>query len=669
MRSRFPALYAAASTTPQLVAGQVADKSVIGTPDSQLILTPTLPQGCTSGDALIAMVTIEQDTSSHVGEVTAVPSGWQRLFEHTPTDGSAYQGWFALPNCSAGANSPSFVVASPDNSYGTIASVVLGEYSGLPATLQAAFDDNDGAMSGTSDTLNTTGSTSGELVLTALSFDPRSNPSASAVTGDNWQAGGSFPTSASMSAFVSWEVSSSSQPTANFSWSPSAPYEVTMLGLEAGSTNENLVQEGRSSISSGGGTVTLPDGVATHDALVAVIDTNTSSAYGSGYQATSIAGGGVTWTRVVGAGGSGSETSEIWAGLDSSGTSGATPVTASLPSADVGDLTVSELSGVAAVSANNNWTTGSGGTPAVGVTPSQANDLFVAGMASDPSLNQHPQPNWSSLPETSGAPTFAAEWLANGPGSHTTPSWDLYSSGYWVAVLALFTPASPPTDAAGSTTPISATTATLNGSVSPGGTDTSFFFRYGNAAGSYGAATTPVDLSQTSGSVPVAASLGGLTPGTTYHAQLVAWSAGGFAYGPDQIFTTLSLPSATTAAGGAVASTTATLNGVVDPNGSDTTFFFQYGTSTSYGTTTAVVDAGSGSSGSAVSANVTGLTPSTSYHYRVVAMSVAGTTDGLDRSLRPQRQGYPRPRPRWRCRRRSLRRSSALVSLCTRAPL
>ena len=93
-------------------------------------------------------------------------------------------------------------------------------------------------------------------------------------------------------------------------------------------------------------------------------------------------------------------------------------------------------------------------------------------------------------------------------------------------------------------------------------------------------------------------------------------------------------PSATTGSAASVAQSSATVNGTVNPNGTDTTYYFQYGTSTSYGTNTSVTDAGSGGTDVQASANLTGLTASTTYHYRLVAVSAtAGTTDGADQTF------------------------------------
>jgi hypothetical protein len=68
----------------------------------------------------------------------------------------------------------------------------------------------------------------------------------------------------------------------------------------------------------------------------------------------------------------------------------------------------------------------------------------------------------------------------------------------------------------------------------------------------------------------------------------------------------------------------------VNPNGADTHYSFEYGTTPSYGSTTPSVDAGSGTNPVAASANITGLAPSTTNHFQLVATSSSGTTNGGD---------------------------------------
>jgi hypothetical protein len=92
-----------------------------------------------------------------------------------------------------------------------------------------------------------------------------------------------------------------------------------------------------------------------------------------------------------------------------------------------------------------------------------------------------------------------------------------------------------------------------------------------------------------------------------------------------------------------VTQTTATLSARVNPNGKTITECkFEYGTSTSYGTKASCKALpGSGSSPVEVSTKVTGLTPNTEYHFRVVTKSTAGTIDGPDVTFKTLKVAAP----------------------------
>ena len=77
-----------------------------------------------------------------------------------------------------------------------------------------------------------------------------------------------------------------------------------------------------------------------------------------------------------------------------------------------------------------------------------------------------------------------------------------------------------------------------------------------------------------------------------------------------------------------ITDTTAILSAAVTPNGAATTVSSQYGMTTSYGSTTTSQSIGSGNSPINVTANLTGLAPGTTYHYRVSASNTNGTTLG-----------------------------------------
>jgi hypothetical protein len=94
-------------------------------------------------------------------------------------------------------------------------------------------------------------------------------------------------------------------------------------------------------------------------------------------------------------------------------------------------------------------------------------------------------------------------------------------------------------------------------------------------------------------------------------------------------------PTVVTEAASAVTQTSATLHATVNPNGSEVgECKFEYGTSTSYGSSAACTPApGSGESAVAVSASVSGLAVNTGYHFRISASSSGGTSKGADQIL------------------------------------
>jgi hypothetical protein len=83
----------------------------------------------------------------------------------------------------------------------------------------------------------------------------------------------------------------------------------------------------------------------------------------------------------------------------------------------------------------------------------------------------------------------------------------------------------------------------------------------------------------------------------------------------------------------------ATGNGIVEPKGLPTTYYFQWGTTTSYGQASGSGSAGSGWNATAVSAKLGYLVPGTTYHYRLVTTNSAGTTYGPDKVFYSSRAG------------------------------
>ncbi len=94
-------------------------------------------------------------------------------------------------------------------------------------------------------------------------------------------------------------------------------------------------------------------------------------------------------------------------------------------------------------------------------------------------------------------------------------------------------------------------------------------------------------------------------------------------------------PTAITMAASAITLSTATLNGTVNPNGFATTYYFQWGTTTSYGNNTTSTAAGSGTTTLPETAAISGLTGGTTYHFRIVAVNTDGTSYGADMTFVP----------------------------------
>jgi hypothetical protein len=196
------------------------------------------------------------------------------------------------------------------------------------------------------------------------------------------------------------------------------------------------------------------------------------------------------------------------------------------------------------------------------------------------------------------------------------------------------TPPAPPVTAPAVTlqspSGITASGATLNASVNPNGAATTCYFRYGLTAG-YGSFSTTNGLTAGTNAEPVSASITGLLPGTVYHYAAVADNSAGNSTSSDATFTTApAAPVAVTQPASGVTPGGATLNGSVNPEGGATTWYFQYGSTTVYGSYTATNSLPAGTGVVAVNAALTGLFSGTPYHYQLVASNSAGTSTGGD---------------------------------------
>ncbi len=94
------------------------------------------------------------------------------------------------------------------------------------------------------------------------------------------------------------------------------------------------------------------------------------------------------------------------------------------------------------------------------------------------------------------------------------------------------------------------------------------------------------------------------------------------------------LPVVTTGPADGLTRSGARLTGTANPQGAATDYRFEYGTTTSYGSVTTTTAAGSGSADVAAAASISGLTPRTTYHYRLVGLrSGSVVAVGADRTF------------------------------------
>lgn len=93
-------------------------------------------------------------------------------------------------------------------------------------------------------------------------------------------------------------------------------------------------------------------------------------------------------------------------------------------------------------------------------------------------------------------------------------------------------------------------------------------------------------------------------------------------------------PTVSTASATSVGTYGATLNGTVNPNGSDTQTYFQYGKSFDYGSRTSSTAIGPERTDVWVSTRVTGLESGVVYHFRIVGKNSAGTGLGMDQRFK-----------------------------------
>ncbi len=221
--------------------------------------------------------------------------------------------------------------------------------------------------------------------------------------------------------------------------------------------------------------------------------------------------------------------------------------------------------------------------------------------------------------------------------------WDMTQPGNGITATPDGTIINPPPSGATAAAPAVTTnttatpsnsTAVITGTVTPNGAQTSYWYEYGKTT-TLGSSTPSQNIGSGFISISAPAYITGLAQNTPYYFRLSASNGFGTVNGSTATFTTNTTPppvakpaSATSAAATGVTRTAAVLNGSTNPNGSATSYWFEYGDTTDFGTATGIQSAGNGSTTVASSVTLSGLSPATKYYFRVNAQNQFGTING-----------------------------------------
>lgn len=175
---------------------------------------------------------------------------------------------------------------------------------------------------------------------------------------------------------------------------------------------------------------------------------------------------------------------------------------------------------------------------------------------------------------------------------------------------------------------------TFRGSIDPNGLSSSWFFQYGTNGSQW--LETPRMLASGSTATAINQGQGGLRPSTTYYYKAVGSNALGKRFGTTLSFSTFGAPSVTPGPATTVTSDSATLTANVNPRGTASGGYFQYGLTTNYTFMGGAFSAGAGTVDVPASFAISDLIFDTNYHYRCVASNSFGTTFGSDRTFRTQ---------------------------------
>jgi hypothetical protein len=196
---------------------------------------------------------------------------------------------------------------------------------------------------------------------------------------------------------------------------------------------------------------------------------------------------------------------------------------------------------------------------------------------------------------------------------------------------------------------ITATSAHFSGDVTPGGTDPVFAtsWEFVCQPSCPGEGTSEFIESPDASAHPVSFDPTSLEPNTNYQVELIATNQGGSGTAQTSFQTNPAGPVAETVPAFALGGgTEAVIGGKVNPRNSDTDYWLEYGPGTGSDYPSRIpagpgASAGSGGQPLFQTQKITGLQPASTYHFRIVAESASGTSEGEDLSF----ETLPTPTP------------------------
>ena len=297
---------------------------------------------------------------------------------------------------------------------------------------------------------------------------------------------------------------------------------------------------------------------------------------------------------------------------------------------------------------SGNWISFTTNAAPVSPTPTIVSGIATNISSTSATLNGVVNPNGDATTawfETPSAGPFQTQSIGNGNSDTSLFTYDLKglkpstnytfrigasninggpTSGSWISFTTGVAPTSPaPTIVSGVATNITSTSATLDGIVNPNGDNTTAWFETPSAGPfqtqSIGKANTDTAL--------FSYNLTGLKPSTNYTFRIGASNInGGPTSGSWISFTTGALaanpaPTIISATVTGITTTSVTLNGIVNPNGDNTTAWFETPSAGPF-QTQSIGNANTNTT--LLTYNLTGLSPNTTYTFRIGASNVNG---------------------------------------------